>query len=132
MTSSERPTPKSETSAIEEPLVGVRGGAAKRGLIDPVETANRAIKAGLLIPSGGESLLGELVDRTDLFAGCSDYAKASQPVRPIHLPSEVNLSPVLPPPKTDHRKGLRLRPLKPNHRPRYVIHAKDRPDLFPQ
>jgi hypothetical protein len=41
--------------------------------------------------------------------------------RPLLTPEEAGISVVHPTPKSDGRKSPRLRPLKPNHRPRYVI-----------
>lgn len=90
------------------------------GPINARQTAQQAIKAGLLIPSGGEggeSKCPPWPEPTADWSAMRAYFEGK-----VKTPQEAGIAaPILPPPKTDHRKGLRLRPLKPNHRPRYVI-----------
>lgn len=53
----------------------------------------------------------------------------------VKLPAEVGLQAITPAPKVDGRtKAVRRRPLKPNHRPKYVITKSqlkaERPHLY--
>jgi len=76
--------------------------------LNPKAIASEAIKSGAL-------QVGELTTQATAIT-CHNLQ-----IHTVRFPADVGLQPIRPTPKADGRKSPRLRPLKPNHRPRYVI-----------
>jgi hypothetical protein len=95
------------------------------GLIDPKKAVADGMRVGLIsVPGVGVTL-----------ASSPDYQLTEYDLPDVRLPQEAGIASIPPAPKVDGRtKAVRRRPLKPNHRPKYVITKSqllaERPHLY--
>lgn len=96
-----------------------------KGLIDPVETCQRAIQAGLLVPAGMCEHPGPAI----LCPKCGPAAMMNGPLFAVRLPSEVGLQRIKSPPPAPSSKLL-LRKKRNGGNKKWIVTRKTRPDLY--